>query len=115
MVGPIGRRRQRTQGQHLSIATRQGRPRQTPFPAEKETAPASRRTAEAEASNLATISPEGGAAPSEKGCAGLLQRSIDVGKLGIDVGAKAVDDSDDRERNAGGDQAVFNSGSARFV
>jgi hypothetical protein len=40
---------------------------QPPFPPRKETAPASRRAAEAEASDLATLSPEGESLPLRKG------------------------------------------------
>jgi hypothetical protein len=36
----------------------------------------------------------------------LLQRVVDRGELGVQVGTKAVDDGDDRERNAGRNQAV---------
>src|SRR3954468_19508771 len=37
----------------------------------------------------------------------LLQRRVDRGELGVDGTAQRVDDGDDRERDAGGDQAVF--------
>src|SRR5262249_10485993 len=40
----------------------------------------------------------------------LLERGVDRGELGVQVGAEAVDDRDDRQRNAGGNQAVFNRG-----
>src|SRR5438309_1824995 len=45
----------------------------------------------------------------------LLQRRIDVGEFGVQVGAETVDDSDDGKRNAGGDQPVFDRGSPGFV
>ena len=45
----------------------------------------------------------------------LLQRGVDRGELGVQVGAEAVDDSDNRERNAGRNQAVFDSGSTGLV
>src|ERR1700759_831234 len=37
----------------------------------------------------------------------LLQRGVDRGELGVQLGAEAVDDSDDGKRNAGCNQAVF--------
>src|ERR1700686_4134677 len=45
----------------------------------------------------------------------LLQRGIDRGELGIQAGAEAVDDGDDRERNAGGNQTVFDGGGAGLI
>src|SRR5215510_16445213 len=45
----------------------------------------------------------------------LLERSVDRGELGVQVGAEAVDDRDDRERNAGSNQAVFNRGGAGLI
>src|ERR1700688_2395813 len=45
----------------------------------------------------------------------LLQRGIDRGELGVQVGAEAVDHSDNRERNAGCDQAVFDGGGAGLI
>ena len=45
----------------------------------------------------------------------LLQRVVDRGELGVQVGTKAVHDSDNRERNAGSNQAVFDGGSAGLV
>src|SRR5512141_428154 len=45
----------------------------------------------------------------------LLQRGVDRGELGVQVGAEAVDHCDDRERNAGGNQAVFDGGGAGLV
>ena len=42
----------------------------------------------------------------------LLQRAVDRGELGVQRGAEAVDDGDDRERDAGGNQAVFDGGGA---
>src|ERR1043166_4055875 len=54
--------------------------------------------------------------PSEKGnAARLFQRRIDVGKFGVHGAAKAVDDGDDGQRNAGCDQAVLDCGSPGFV
>src|SRR6267154_3977613 len=44
-----------------------------------------------------------------------FQRAVDRGELGVQVGAEAVDHSDDRERNAGGNQAVFDRGGAGLV
>src|SRR6478609_6998405 len=45
----------------------------------------------------------------------LLQRSVDRGELRVQVGAEAVDDRDDRERDARSNQAVLDSGGARLV
>ncbi len=45
----------------------------------------------------------------------LLQPGFDRRKLGIEVGAEAVNHRDDRERNTGRDQAVFDRGSPGFV
>ena len=45
----------------------------------------------------------------------LLERGIDRGELRTEVGTQAVHSCDDRQRNAGSDQAVFNCGSAGFV
>jgi hypothetical protein len=46
---------------------------------------------------------------------GLLQRVIDRGELGVEPGAKPIHDSDDRERDASGDQPVLDGGSAGVV
>jgi hypothetical protein len=46
---------------------------------------------------------------------GLLQRAVDVGKPGVEVGAKAVDHSNDRTRNTRCNQPVFDGGGAGFV
>jgi hypothetical protein len=46
---------------------------------------------------------------------GLLEAGRDRRELGVESGAEAVYNCDDRERNAGGDQAVFNGGGAGFV
>src|SRR5690242_12330838 len=45
----------------------------------------------------------------------LLQRSVDRGELRVQVGTEAVDDRDDRERDARGNQAVLDGGGARLV
>src|SRR3954463_13117424 len=45
----------------------------------------------------------------------LLEAARDRGELGVQRGAQVIDDSDDRQRNAGGDQTVFNSGGAGFI
>ena len=45
----------------------------------------------------------------------LLERSADRAELGVQLAAEAVDHSDDRERDAGGDQAVFDGGGAGFI
>jgi hypothetical protein len=45
----------------------------------------------------------------------LLQRGVDRGELGVQVGAEAVDHSDDREGDAGSDQSIFDGGSASLV
>ena len=46
---------------------------------------------------------------------GLFQRAVDRGELGIQVAAKTVDRDDDRNRDASGNQPVFDGGSARLV
>src|SRR5262249_12857951 len=45
----------------------------------------------------------------------LLQRSVDRRELRVQVGAEAVDDRDDRERDARSNQAVLDGGGARLV
>ena len=45
----------------------------------------------------------------------LLQGPIDRGELLVEVSTNAVDHSDDGQRNAGSDQAVFNGGGARLI
>ena len=45
----------------------------------------------------------------------LLQRSVDRGELRVQVGAEAIDDRDDRERDARSNQAVLDGGGAQLV
>ena len=45
----------------------------------------------------------------------LLQLRRDGIELGIEVGADRVDGGDDHDRNAGGDQAVFDGGGPRLI
>ena len=45
----------------------------------------------------------------------LLQRCVDRGELGVQGAAQRIDDGNNRERDAGGYQAVFNSGGARLI
>ena len=45
----------------------------------------------------------------------LFQLGRDARELGVQRGAEAVDDRDDRDRDAGGDKAVFDGGGARIV
>ena len=45
----------------------------------------------------------------------LLKRRVDSPELGAQIATDAVDCTDDRERNTGSNQAVFNGGSAGFV
>src|SRR5260370_12892 len=45
----------------------------------------------------------------------LFQRVVDGGELGVQVGTEAVDHSDDRERNASCNQAVFDGGGAGLI
>jgi hypothetical protein len=45
----------------------------------------------------------------------LLQRGVDRGKHGVQVAAEAVDYGNDRKRNSGSDQSVFNGGRARLI
>jgi hypothetical protein len=55
--------------------------------------------------------------PPEKGISArsLFQRIVDVGEFGVEVGTEAVDHSDDRERNAGSNQSIFDGGGTGFV
>src|SRR5664279_5028654 len=48
-------------------------------------------------------------------CSALFQRAVDRCEVGAEVGAETVDRRDDREGNAGGDQAVFNGSCARLI
>jgi hypothetical protein len=50
--------------------------------------------------------------PPEKGS--LFQRSADRGESGAELTTHTVNSRDDRNRDTGGDQAVFNGGCARF-
>src|SRR5262249_38295642 len=45
----------------------------------------------------------------------LLQRVVDRGELVVQVRAETVHDRDDRQRNAGRDEAVFDSGGAGLI
>ena len=45
----------------------------------------------------------------------LLKRAVDRGEFSVEVDAEAVDDGDDRQRNAGGNQTVLDSGGPAFV
>src|SRR6478736_5140992 len=45
----------------------------------------------------------------------LLEAGRDRTELGVQRAAEVVDDGDDRQRDAGSDQAVFNGGGAGFV
>ena len=45
----------------------------------------------------------------------LLQRAVNRVELRVEVSTNVVDGGDDRERNAGSDQAVFNGGGARLI
>jgi hypothetical protein len=47
--------------------------------------------------------------------AGLFQRSVDRGELGVQLGADAVHDGDDRKRDTGRDQSIFDCRSAGLV
>jgi hypothetical protein len=47
--------------------------------------------------------------------ADLFQRGIDRAEHGVQVAAESVDDSNDRKRNSGGDQTVFDRGRAGLV
>ena len=45
----------------------------------------------------------------------LLQRAVDRGELGIELGAQSVDDCDDGKRDAGRDQAILDGRGGCFV
>src|ERR1043166_3942324 len=45
----------------------------------------------------------------------LLERVVDRGELAVQVATEAVDDRDDRQRNAGCNQAVFDRGGAGLI
>src|SRR5438445_11661671 len=49
------------------------------------------------------------------GSSRLLERAVDRSELGVQSGAEAVDGGNDRQRNASGDQAVFDGGGAGLV
>ena len=44
-----------------------------------------------------------------------MELGRDARKLGVQLGAKAIDDRDDRNGNASRDQAVLNGGGARLI
>ena len=44
-----------------------------------------------------------------------MELSRDAGELGVQLSAKAVDDRDDRDRNARRDEAVLDGGRTGFV
>ncbi len=46
---------------------------------------------------------------------GLFQRTVDVRENGVQVRAEAIDRRDDRQRDAGCDQTVFNRGRPRLI
>jgi hypothetical protein len=50
-----------------------------------------------------------------RSAANLFQRAIDVGELGVQIGAEAIDHSNDRKRNPGGDQPIFDGSGAGLV
>jgi len=45
----------------------------------------------------------------------LLQRGVDGGEPGVELGAESIHDGDDGERNTGGKQAILDGGRARLV
>ena len=45
----------------------------------------------------------------------LLQRAVDRGELGIELGAQSIDDCDDGQRNAGRNQAILDGRGGCFV
>ena len=45
----------------------------------------------------------------------LVQLAGDIAERGIELGAETLHDRDDRNRNAGGNQAVFDGRRARLV
>ena len=50
---------------------------------------------------------------SNLACEVLFKLGRDARKLVVQRGAKAIDHGDDSDRNAGGNQTIFNSGSAK--
>src|SRR5262249_41006569 len=50
-----------------------------------------------------------------RGIEGLLQRGRDAAERGVQLGADALHNGDDRNRDAGGDEAVFDGGRTRLV
>jgi len=46
---------------------------------------------------------------------GLLERRTDRAELGVEGAAEAIDHSNDRERDTGGDEAVFDRSSTRLI
>ena len=51
--------------------------------------------------------------PQPRDC--LLQRRVERRELGVERAAETVHDGDDGQRDAGGDQAVFDGGGAGFI
>ena len=45
----------------------------------------------------------------------LLERALNAGERRIQLRAEALHDGDDGDGNAGGDEAIFHGGRARFV
>jgi hypothetical protein len=55
------------------------------------------------------------AASSSRPVRSLLQRSIDGGELGVELGAKSVHGRDNGKRDASRDQPILDGGGAGFV
>jgi hypothetical protein len=45
----------------------------------------------------------------------LLKLGLDARERAVELGAQTIDHGDDRDRNAGGNQTIFDGGSARVV
>jgi hypothetical protein len=54
-------------------------------------------------------------APTGRASCGLVQRGIDGGELGVELGAQSIHDRDNRQRNARRDQAILDGGRAGLV
>ena len=65
--------------------------------------------------NPARAQPYGVSLLPGEGDRNLLQRAVDIGKLGIKVRSETVNHCDDGQRDTGRDQAIFNCGGTRFI
>jgi len=53
--------------------------------------------------------------PRRRGGVGLFQRAVDAAEVGVQGRAEAIDRRDDRQRNPGRNQTIFNRGRPRLI